>query len=327
MSTVVSPPVSFTFRALQQAQLTWNLTDQNGNPIIGATVNATCYENRNIQNVTQYPGTPLTGFNNVVLTETPASSGIYVVVLPATINPAQSTNGYVTVITATLGPTPVGTWSIPTVFTAPQVNIDLTTVDAVKAWLGIALANTSCDETIQWLITGFSQYVLNRTGVASFNSIQTYTEIYDGNNHARIFLRNYPIISISNVQIGTYSVPQSTSITTPGVFIEQLPRSIAFRSSPSNYSLPPYQLFPYCFTEGIGNIQITYTAGYAFVPADLEEACIKAVAINYRRKDWQDLISKSLSVAGQGSGTTAYRSWALPPEIERVLVFYQRYGK
>jgi hypothetical protein len=207
-----------------------------------------------------------------------------------------------------------------------QNTIDLTTIWDVKAWLQIPLSNTDDDGIIQELISGFSQYVLNRTGVASFNSIQTYIETYDGNNNSRLFLRNFPIISLTKVQVGSYSVPLSTSITTPGIFIDQLGRSIAFRNSGFGFMVPT-GIYPYAFIGGTGNIQVTYQAGYQQVPYDLAEACMKAVAIYYRRKDWIDLDSKALASSGGGSGNTKYRSWALPSEIERVLTFYQRYGK
>ena len=326
MSAIVSPPVSFTFRALQQALLSWTLTDQNGNPISGATVNATLYENLNLQNPTDYPGTPVAGFTNVNLVETPAASGIYVATLPATINPDPATMGFITVIVATSGSTPLGTWNIPTVIVPASNTIDLTTLSDVKAWLGIPTVNTDNDEVIQALITGFSQYVINRTGVASFNSINQYIEIYDGNGSQRLFLRNYPITAIISVLIGSYSVPLSSAVNAPGIFIEQLKRSIAFRAGSVGW-FPSAGLFPYTFAPGIGNIQVTYTAGFAQVPYDLQEACFKAVAINYTRKSTIDQGSKTLSASGGGTGTVAFRAWALPPEIERVIMYYSRYGK
>lgn len=326
MSTIVSPPVSFTFRALQQGLLSWSLSDQNGNPISGATVNATLFADLNLQNPVLYPGTPVTGFTNVNLVETPSASGIYIAALPATINPPISTIGFVTVITATSGSTALGTWSIPTVIIPAQNTVDLTTLNDVKAWLQIQSANTDDDDTIQFLITSFSQYVLNRTGVASFNSVNQYTEIYDGNGSQRLFLRNYPITSIISVVVGSYQVSQSTSTSSAGLFIEQIPRSIAFRSGGVGWTTA-VGIYPYTFRPGIGNVQVTYMAGYTSVPYDLQEACMKAVAINYKRKDWIDLASKTLTASGGGTGTTAYRAWALPPEIERVLVWYSRYGK
>jgi len=58
-------------------------------------------------------------------------------------------------------------------------------------------------------------------------------------------------------------------------------------------------------------------------PFDLEYAVRCAVAINYKRKAWQD--QKSRGVTTQGGGmTTAYRDWAWPQEIDKVFEYYQR---
>ena len=58
-------------------------------------------------------------------------------------------------------------------------------------------------------------------------------------------------------------------------------------------------------------------------PADLEYAVRCAVAINYKRKAWQDQKSRAVSTQG-GSATTTYQDWAWPPECDRVFEFYQR---
>ena len=91
--------------------------------------------------------------------------------------------------------------------------------------------------------------------------------------------------------------------------------------------MPPLSIFPYLFTPGIGNVQVSYSAGYTRCPYDLQEACFKAVAINYRRKEYIDLASKSLSAGAGVSGTISYRHWALPPEIEAVINHYARYAR
>ena len=326
MSTIVSPPTSFTFRALQQALLTWTLTDQNGNPISGATVTATLYANRNLQNTTQYPGTAVTNFTNVSLVETPALSGIYVATLPATINPSAATLGFATVISALSGSTSIGTWTIPSVVIPPENINDLVTLDQTKDYLGLQPSNTDDDITIQFLISGFSQYVLNRTGISSFTQTQTYNETYDGNNNQRIFVLNPPIVTLNSVTIGSYTVPMSTSLITAGVYVEQSGRSIAFRNSPG-VLMPPYSIYPYAFTKGQGNILISYIGGYTSVPYDLGEAAMEAVSLAYRRKDWIGLESKSLSAGAGVTGTTRYFMGHLTPGIERVLNFYSRYAR
>ena len=324
MSTIVSPPTSFTLRALQQALLPWVLTDQNGNPIAGATVTGTLYANRNLQNVTQFPGTAVTNFTNVSFVESPA--GTYTASLPATINPPAASLGFATVITALSGSTPIGTWTIPTVVIPPQNLFDLVTLDQTKDYLGLQSSNTDDDITIQFLISGFSQYVLNRTGISSFTQTQTFNEIYDGNGNQRLFVLNPPIVTLNSVTIGSFSVPISTGLIVSGVYVEQSGRSIAFRNSGGVLS-PPFSIYPYYFTRGYGNIQVNYIGGYTSVPFDLGVCTMKVVAQNYRRKDWIDLASKSLSAGAGVTGTTRYRDWAMPPECEETLRFFSRYAR
>lgn len=328
MSTaVVPPPTSFTFRSLQVSQITWALTDTTGVAITGATLAATCYQNRNLQNPVQYPGTAITGFTNISLPET-ATPGTYTAFLPATINPSPSTTGYITVITALMGSTPIGTWTIPTVFIPPQNVNDLVSLDQCKSWLQIDSTNTDDDGTIQFLISGFTQYVSNRTGISSFTQTQTYNEIYDGNGNTRLFVLNPPIVTLNSVTIGSSQAPISTDLVTPGVYVEQSKKSIAFRNGGGNYTgFITQWMFPFTFVKGMGNIQINYVGGYTSVPYDLAEAAMIAVGQNYRRKDWIDLASKALSSGAGVSGTTRYRDWALPPHVEKIIYYYSRYAR
>lgn len=202
--------------------------------------------------------------------------------------------------------------------------IDLVTLGEVKAWLKIKDEHNTDDGVLQFLITAFSDYALWRCGVDSFNSVNQYVEVYDGNGSVRMFLRNTPIVTINSVIAGGNTIPLSTGLTTPGYFIERSRKSIAFRSSGSRNPASYGRIFHYVFPEGIGNIQVDYTAGYEVVPPSLVEATMKAVAINYKRGEWIDLASKSLSTPQGGTGTTRYRDWSLPPEVRDVLSYYSR---
>lgn len=324
MATTLVTPTTFTFQALQTQQLSWTLADQNNNPITGATVKATLYSNRSRFTPTVSPGVADSVFNNLTLTETPAASGIYVTLIPESFNPSPALINFITVITGVdSGNNQIGVWEIPTVVVPEQRNIDLVSLSDVKSWMGFDPSNTSCDSIIQLIITSFSQYVLNRTGIQSFKQVSQYTDVYDGNGNSRLFLDNRPILSLLSVIIGSYTVPLSTSLVNPGIFIERGGLSIAFRD-PGWSLTAPLSLYPYRFLRGTGNVQVTYTAGYNAVPYDLQEIVIEIVAQNYKRKDWIDLASKNISTPG-AAGSTVYRSWALTPMAERVINYYSRY--
>lgn len=326
MSTTVALPQSFTFQSLVQQQLTWNLVDQSGNIISGATVTATLYANRSRSNPITVPGIADSVFNNITLIETPGGSGTYIGTIPETFNPSPAITWFVVVISATQGPNTLADFEIPAIVVPPQNAIDIVLLEDVKSFLNIPSTNTDDDKTLQIIITGFSKYVLNLTGITSFNQVGTFTEYYDGNGNTRLFLRNTPIQTLNSVTIGSYQVPFSSNTATSGIYIEDSRRSIAFRWSGTTL-FPPYAIYPYYFTPGQGNIQVVYTAGYSSVPFDLYEAVMETVATYYRRKDWLDMASKALAAGGGASGTTTYRSWHVTPAVQAVLSYYSRYAR
>lgn len=92
---------------------------------------------------------------------------------------------------------------------------------------------------------------------------RSYTETYDGEGTAELFLNNYPVTSVTNVSIdGTvlnstdYEVSKDTGI-------------IRF-----------YGLFP----EGSSNVTVTYTAGYDPVPDVYISDCLDVVANLYENR-------------------------------------------
>lgn len=327
-SAVNPAPYSYSFRSLRTQQFTWNLTDAAGNPVSNCTVESTLYSGRSLLNPTALPGVADPIFQNIGMPETPAASGAYVGIIPETFNPVPSTTQftsaqYVLSIIASLSSVVLATWNLPAVVVPNGSPIDLVLLDDVKNWLNLSSSNTDSDYLLQLLITSFSRYVLNRTGRDSFSST-TYTEIYDGNNASRLFLRNSPITNVSSIVVGTYSIPQSTTLTVPGWFIEQSKKSLALRSfGYGGQQMIPGSVFPQRFWEGIGNIQITYTAGWTTTPPDLYDAAMETVAVIYARKDWKDMLSRALAISG-GSGTTTFRREFLTPGVEEIIEHHSR---
>lgn len=314
-------------RAKNAFTIQWTLTDDQTppQPVNNATMTATLYAGRSAGNPNAVPGTPVAPIIDVSMPYVAATDGIYQAAIAGTLNPPSNGIGYTLVIDATVAAQPVYHAEEPVFVILDSSPIDLVTLEQTKDWLGISDDNTENDNTLQFLITGFSQYVLNQTGFSSFNSVQTYTEIQDGGGRQRLFVRNPPIQSLVSLQIGSWQVPISTSLTTSGIYIENGGRSIAFRGSAGGL-YPPYSIYPYAFIPGQGNVQITYNGGYVSTPYDLGMAAMKAASIYYERGDYQDMASKTLST-GNGSGTIRYRDWSLPPEVNDVISFYSRYAR
>lgn len=158
--------------------------------------------------------------------------------------------------------------------------IDLTTVSSVKAWLssnGKASANDTDDPNIQLCITAASMYWLWRTGrgprnnsvptQSPFNQGVQYTETYDGNGKTKMFLRNAPILSIQSLVVNGVTIPQSTAWNVLGWVINDDGKSISIRRGSGTLALvSQYALGQLIFNQGIQNVVVQYTAGFAEMP-------------------------------------------------------------
>lgn len=189
-------------------------------------------------------------------------------------------------------------------------SIELTTLSHVKDWAEVKTDGD--DRMIQLCIAAFGRYALIRTGRDTLSQKLSFTEVYDGNDSQVLMLKNYPVSSVSSVKINNVAMVISGGYGTPGIIISNGRRAISF-------SYDSY----YKFYSGIGNVQVVYTAGYDYVPEDLEQAACEAVATNYKRRAWTDMQSKSISAQG-ATGTTTYRAWKFTPNIEAVLSSYER---
>jgi hypothetical protein len=230
--------------------------------------------------------------------------------------------------------------------------LDLTTSSAVQQWLINQGSTYGSDElqAVQDAITAFSVYVLRLTGRGPQSGVQPdpasgvsplvqvcpYSEVYDGNGASKLQLRNWPIVSVTSLTINTISVPQSTAPNVQGWVIDGSGKFIALRGGYGSYSggllVNTFQtLFMQRswggfgggnigFNQGIQNVLISYTAGFAGTPLDLELCARRTVAKNYKQR--AHIGNKSTSLAG-GAGTQVF-DWDMLPEDWSVLLYYKR---
>jgi hypothetical protein len=131
---------------------------------------------------------------------------------------------------------------------------DLTTLPALKAWLGLPSSASPNDATLAALITAASRAIyawLSRPGL----SPQNYSEILDGES-ARIPLRHWPVLSIASLTIDNLVVPPVVAGVRHGYLLQ------------SGDSAPPgrqqaVDIFGCWPLRGRQNIAIAYQAGYA----------------------------------------------------------------
>jgi hypothetical protein len=177
---------------------------------------------------------------------------------------------------------------------------DLTTIDTVEQWLGLASGNQD-EALLERLISAASGLIETWCG-RTFAS-QSYVETRDGTGGRRMAFINGPVTSVSSVMVSGQSIPPGDAVTTPGYYF-----------SPTMLILNGH-----VFRRGLGNVTISTIAGYATIPAEVEQACIELVSFRYRELDRIGLASKGL--AGE---TTAFVIKDMPPSVASLLDLYRR---
>lgn len=194
---------------------------------------------------------------------------------------------------------------------------DLCVLADLKAWLNI---QTSAEDTLlQNLITRGSAQMLrwmNRDHIIA----TTYTENRDGSDALFLLPRNFPLISVTSVSVDSIAIPAAAGQVGAGFVFDA--RKIMLRGgSTAFYALGPYSgQYQYRFTRGFQNVQLVYQAGYASVPADLQQAAIEGFAYVYRRRTHIGEDANSAS----GQITINFSREMLPPSVVATLEQYTR---
>jgi len=178
--------------------------------------------------------------------------------------------------------------------------LDLVTTDDVIAWIfgaTSAVANQNAG-ILQTAISALSLDLLRRTGRANqngsvpaaspFNQAITYTESYSGNGNELLPMRNWPVLSVSSVQVYGNTIPQSTVPNNYGWYIEDSGKFLGLRNGPLLAGLSPngwggFTRSPAGYPaktgwpKGIDCIQVTYSGGFAAAPVSGELQTIPAL--------------------------------------------------
>ena len=149
---------------------------------------------------------------------------------------------------------------------------DLTTLANAKEYLG--LTNTVNDSLISRLISAASNFM--QTWMSRTIALQTYNDVRNGMNGNRMVLLNQPIVSIISLGINGLVVPVRPPLG-PGASI---PPPFGFTFDDTSIMLTGY-----LFCQGFQNVYITYTAGFATTPPDIEQACIDMIGDWFKYKD------------------------------------------
>lgn len=250
------------------------------------------------------------------------STGFYYGTFPATISQGSY---FITVHSRTTPATPaqtdevIGSGTFNWTGTEEEFEVDgtdetvalITTAEA-KAFLGIPTATTSENTMVNAIINSMSKFFTTYCGRNFINA--EYTEYYDGTDTDKLFLKNYPIITLDSLYIDATRVFAASSLISSAYYLLNKASGIV--------TLFNYGIFP-C---GKGNIKVTYDAGYATdsIPYDLKHACRLAVLHAYKRH-YQDkrigLVSETI-----GDRTMSYANEDLPITVKSILNRYKKAG-
>ena len=180
---------------------------------------------------------------------------------------------------------------------------DLTTLDNVKAWLPDFASVTAYDTLLSRLITAASQAVCVYTGRMGFD-VESYSELYDGRARPFIMLRQWPALTVTSVFASACYQPLACTL-----------EPVVAGGGAQKLMLNEGR-FPY----GVSNVTVSYTAGYAATPADVEQAVIELVGERFRARERIGLTAKTLG----GQETTAFATKPFNDTIAALLQPYRR---
>jgi hypothetical protein len=172
---------------------------------------------------------------------------------------------------------------------------DLTSIANVEQWLNLQSGCTD-EALLVRLITAASGFI--RTWCDRDFVSQSYTDTLDGKGAARMPLPNTPITAVASLAIDGNVIPPGDPVSTPGYF----------------FTSTMLCLNGYRFSRGMANVVVSYTAGFATVPPELEQACIELVAFRYRELDRIGVASK-----GMAGETTSFTIKDVPPSVRTIL--------
>jgi hypothetical protein len=163
---------------------------------------------------------------------------------------------------------------------------DLTTLTLVEQFLSPPLGSGNADEPVlAALITAASAFVVTYVGWPVLSG--SFTETRNGTGGRVLSLKNRPVTAVSTLTIDGVSIPPSSGFGTAGYWVSDDGTMLLLRG--------------HRFERGLGNVTIAYTAGYATVPADLQQAVNELVALRFKERKHFDQAGETINGA---QGTT-----------------------
>ncbi len=147
----------------------------------------------------------------------------------------------------------------------------------------------------------------------------TYTETRNGNGSEVMFLRQGPIVSVQSVMVDGVAIPAAPDAISYGYVFDE--RQVYLRGYARVSPSAPGTMIGSVgsFRRGIQNVVIAYTAGYATIPLDLNQACVELVADKYAKRK---RIDEKSQTTGQQM-TASYDMSDISARVKTVINAYR----
>ena len=182
-------------------------------------------------------------------------------------------------------------------------SIDLCSSSEVKSYLG--LTGSTHDDVIAALITPASEAIENFCR-REFDET-SHTEYFDGLDKDRIVLSHRPVTAVSGLWDDPSRDFDDASLVDTDEYVIDEERGII-------------RLLAGAFSDGVRNVKVTYTGGYATIPKDVAQACVMLVAAwLHRGREGAD----GLTARNAGGTAQQFESQSLPAAVRQVLLPYR----
>ena len=179
----------------------------------------------------------------------------------------------------------------------------IVTLSEMRAFFNIGSTQTGKDDVIIGLLDAYNGKIENYLGVTMINSTYT-TEKYDGNDTDSLFLKHYPIVSVSELIIGDDTLTTATDFV---IYDEGY-----LKIDSDDYSI---------FTKDVQNISITYIAGWGTLISDVPDVLKNTL------KTWVMRVFKAevidFSMRFDESSLANIKSQMMPWDIKQDLDYYR----
>lgn len=187
----------------------------------------------------------------------------------------------------------------------------LTTLTEVKDYLGLS-ASTDHDTKLEMLINAASRMVASFCG-REFVSQAYAGEFYDGTGTPELVLNQRPVISVTSIYEDSDREFESDDLlVAEDDYVVDLMAGVVTRTTTS--LLLDEESSDAVWTNGFQTIKVTYVAGYATVPFDVQQACVELTAHYFNNRGRLGLNSMSL-----GGLSISFGQEGIPKYIQTVL--------